>query len=152
MTTLQEKRHRLTINNIAHATEQRDACLGRLLKLETRLRELHRLSARQAKALARPKPAPAPTPAPAPQTQPAATVEADAAIPAFLDRRQIGEQKDAEARARIEAEQAEHKAAKAKVRIEKLKVAQEKKQARLTGKTKQMPLTGRAALEFLRNG
>jgi len=39
------------------------------------------------------------------------------------------------------------KADKAKVRIEKMKVGQEKKEAELTGKRRRMPLTGKAALD-----
>jgi hypothetical protein len=158
MTTLQEKRHRETINSISHVTAQRDACLERIVKLEIKLKDLRRLEARQAKALARPKPAPAPTPAPAPATQPVATPAppsgdaGEPGVPLFLDRAKQAEAKDAAARERIAAEQAATKKAKTHTRLEKMKVRQEVKHAQLTGQTRKMPLTGRAAMEFIRKG
>lgn len=67
--------------------------------------------------------------------------------PSFLDR--PGKDKDAAARAEIEAEQAEQKKAKADRRIKKLKIGQETKHAELTGQRRKMPLTGKAALDAI---
>ena len=61
-------------------------------------------------------------------------------IPPFLQRAQPSPQAEA-----IKAEIAEKKKAKAKARIEKLKAKQR-------GDLKKMPLTGKAALEAIRNG
>lgn len=69
----------------------------------------------------------------------------DEAIPAFLDRRKAGEAKDAARAAEIRAEQAERKKLKARGRIEKMKAKQ-------AGDLKKMPLTGRAALDAIKNG
>ena len=53
--------------------------------------------------------------------------------------------KDLEARAQIEAEQANKRIAKSRARIEKMK-------AKKAGDLKKMPLSGKAALDHIRNG
>jgi hypothetical protein len=63
-------------------------------------------------------------------------------IPAFLRRQSSDPDPVAE---QIKAEQAETKAAKARGRIAKMK-------AKKSGETKKMPLSGRAALDAIRNG
>lgn len=70
-------------------------------------------------------------------------------IPTFLDRT-AGNDKDAAARAEIEAQQAAQKKAKAERRIKKLKIGQETKHAELTGQRRKMPLTGKDALAAIR--
>lgn len=65
-------------------------------------------------------------------------------IPTFLDR--TGEDKDAAARAEIEAQQAANKKRKAERHAAKRKINQETKHAELTGQRRKMPLSGRAAL------
>lgn len=71
-------------------------------------------------------------------------------IPAFLDRRKKeAEAKDKATAAAIVAEQTERKKAAAKIKRE---VRAEVRQAKLTGQLKRMPLTGKAALEFIKQG
>src|SRR5262245_13290689 len=118
MTTLQENRHRKTLNSIEHAMAQREACIGKLVKLELKLRDLHRLATRQQKALAKAMAAPRPPgPATKPSTPPpdlavappgskrpapsVAEIKDDLDPPAYLDRRKQAEAADAAARARI---------------------------------------------------
>lgn len=74
--------------------------------------------------------------------------EVEEDIPTFLDR--TGKEKDEAARAEIEAEQEAEKKRKAELRIKKLKISQETKQAELTGQRRKMPLTGKAALDALK--
>jgi len=66
-------------------------------------------------------------------------------IPDFLDRRKAADKADAEAKAKIEADNAERKKAKALGRIATMK-------AKKSGDTKRMPLSGRAALDMIKNG
>lgn len=82
----------------------------------------------------------APTPPPAVEpTAPAPMPTDDLGIPSFLKRMPdpVAEQ--------IKAEQAETKRLKARGRIEKLK-------AKKSGELKKMPLSGKAALDHIRNG
>jgi hypothetical protein len=65
-------------------------------------------------------------------------------IPAFLARGKI-DSGDQETISQIKTEQAETKKAKARGRIEKMKAVKR-------GDTKKMPLTGKAALDHIRNG
>ena len=74
---------------------------------------------------------------PAPQTEPD-----DLGIPEFLRR---GIEADKAVRAEIEKQNAERKRTKSQVRIEKMKAKQ-------SGATAQMPLTGKAALKFIKEG
>jgi len=78
----------------------------------------------------------------------AEVAEAEEDIPTFLDR--TGKEKDEAARAEIEAEQEAERKRKAELRIKKLKISQETKQAELTGQRRKMPLTGKAALDALK--
>jgi len=66
-------------------------------------------------------------------------------MPDFLRRRKEGDQRDALAREAILAEQTERKKNKARARIETMK-------AKKAGDLKKMPLTGKAALDAIRNG
>jgi hypothetical protein len=167
MTPRQEKRHREINNSLARAQAQREAMIAGLIRAEARLKEMQRARQRLDKAIAKPKPEPVTKPA-LPEGKPLSAdlvkqvteaighppVKAalDDAIPAFLDRRSVAQKKDDEARERIERDNAERKTAKAKQRIEKLKVRQEIKHAALTGELRKMPLTGRAALDKIRHG
>ncbi|SRR5580765_3394073 len=93
--------------------------------------------------------APEPVDKPADNSAAVAEVaEAEEDIPTFLDR--TGKEKDEAARAEIEAEQEAEKKRKAELRIKKLKISQETKQAELTGQRRKMPLSGRAALDALK--
>jgi hypothetical protein len=137
MTTLQEKRHRETTDTMYRTLAQRDALLAKLVKCEVKLDRLRKLLARQTKALAKarsvPQRGPQPMAPPAAAAAAAPTPEED--IPTFLDRRNLmadPKTKDRNAERRV---------------IEK-----EKRDAKLTGKLKQMPLTGKAALEHIRQG
>jgi hypothetical protein len=159
MTTLQEKRHRETINSIARTVAQRDACLANLVRYEVRLKSLRKLEARQAKAVAKPKPEAKPAKAELPMAQPmpaemlAAVTEAIGhapvnaaidAIPAFLDRSTPEWKKtDAEAKKKVEEEVAERKRVRAKALAEKRKAA-------AGGDLKKMPLSGKAAIAHIR--
>ena len=80
-----------------------------------------------------------------PVTMIAVAAPADEGIPDFLDRRKAADAKDAEAKAKIEADNAERKKAKALGRIATMK-------AKKSGDTKRMPLSGRAALDMIKNG
>jgi hypothetical protein len=169
MTPRQEKLQRQLKNDIAKAESVREVSISNLVRAEIKLKDLRKSLARLERALAKAPPAATVTAAVkdvwhevAEHCDPANVTDiswaemtgtdVDDPIPSFLDRRKIGEQKDAEARARIEAENAERAKAKAKVRIEKLKISQEHKQAKLTGQTKKMPLSGRAALAHIMQG
>jgi len=163
MTPRQEKRHREINNSLARAQAQREAMIGGLIRAEAKLKDLQRARLRLDKALAKPKPEPV-TQVPSvnlKQVTEAAAVyppplpmmpSDDDPIPAFLDRRSVSQKKDDEAREQIERDNAERKKAQAAKRIEKLKIKQEIKHAKLTGETRKMPLTGRAALEKIRAG
>ena len=71
---------------------------------------------------------------------------ADSGIPAFLKRGQAAQKAaDAVIADQIKAEQAATKTAKARGRIATMK-------AKKSGETKKMPLTGKAALDAIRNG
>jgi len=80
-----------------------------------------------------------------PVTMIAVAAPADEGIPDFLDRRKAADKADAEAKAKIEADNAERKKAKALGRIATMK-------AKKSGDTKRMPLSGRAALDMIKNG
>jgi hypothetical protein len=138
MTTLPEKRHRETTDSMYRTLEQRDACIAKLCRTELKLDRLRRLLARQTKALAKVRT----TPRPQPMAPPAAVYNAqhplsppvveDDPIPSFLDRRNLmadPKTKDRNAERRV--------------------VEKEKRDAKLTGATKRMPLTGKAALAHI---
>ncbi|MBT1509372.1 hypothetical protein KIP88_02560 [Bradyrhizobium sp. SRL28] len=72
--------------------------------------------------------------------EPVKAAEIDTSIPAFLQRKKLDP-----VAAEIKAEQDEIKRKKTQGRIAKMK-------AKKSGETKKMPLTGRAALEAIRNG
>lgn len=71
-------------------------------------------------------------------------------IPAFLKREAV-KAKDAEAAAKVKAEQEAEKKRKAELAKERRAVKQETVEAELTGKRKKMPLQGRAALAAIRD-
>ena len=138
MTTLQEKRHRETTDSMYRTLAQRDTLLAKLVKHEVKLDRLRRLLARQTKALAKVRATPTPRPQPmAPPAAAAAPVPADLddPIPTFLDRRNlIADPKTKDRNA------------------ERRSIEKEKRDAKLTGATKRMPLTGKAALEHILRG
>jgi hypothetical protein len=108
-------------------------------KLEKQRRRLEK-GARPDLAIAPPgskRPEPKPVVAPVPAAVPAPITD-DLAIPTFLQRKPL----DSVA-AEIKAEQEEHKQAKARGRIAKMK-------AKARGDLAKMPLTGKAALEAIR--
>lgn len=146
MTTVRERRHRDTLAQLTRAIEQRDAVITKLVKLEARIKTLRRQAQRYEKLAGQP---PAPKAAPKPPAMPVVeTVKAsppDEGIPDFLKRKKDGEARDAAAKAEILAEQAERKKTKAHNRIGDMKAKQR-------GDTKRMPLTGKAALEAIRQG
>ena len=125
----------------------------RLKRAITMIGKLEKQKKRLAKAVAT-KPAPAKPeplavtimremvePAPTPVKEPA---EIDTSIPAFLQRPKISEA-DAKAAAEIVAGQKETKRLKAVGRAAR-------KAAEKRGETRKMPLSGKAALEAIRNG
>jgi len=158
MTTLREKRHRQCLITIARLLDQREQAFARLAIISQKLRhERQRLayyekpSIRLAREIQKDEPEFTPLPkAPAWVPIPSARLreqlldgEPDLSIPEFLKRGPTP--KDVEARAEIEAAQAERKAVKTKARIAKLKAQQ-------AGETRRMPLTGRDALKRIREG
>lgn len=153
--TLREKRHREVTNTLSRTIAQRDGCISNLVRYEARIKALRKQCLRLERAMARPdtaKPEPAPQPA-APVPAPAPVVSdvtdilvSELPIPDFLDRTtKSAKERDRVAREAILAEQADRKKAKTRNRIEEMKAKQ-------SGVTKRMPLTGKAAAEFLRQG
>jgi hypothetical protein len=116
---------------------------SRLRRAVNAIERLQKQRKRVVKAAARPaKVPPVAAIAPATPASPpdlAVAHPLDTAIPAFLQRKKLEP-----AAAAIVAEQAETKRLKARGRIAKMK-------AKSSGETKRMPLTGRAALEAIRN-
>lgn len=139
-------------NTLDRTTAQRDGCLANLVRYEAKIKKLRQQLARAAKAVITSWREPprqtesAPIPAPALQTQPVDTAEGPDGIPPFLDRRPKGMAMAPGAAAAVEvrAEQAERRKAKSRGRIAKMK-------AKAAGDTKRMPLTGKAAMEFIRS-
>lgn len=152
MTTIQDRR-RETENAIDRLTAQREGCIANLIRYDARLklarRKLERIKRAAIKALEKDTMQR--------QSRSAKTVSAeitnvpvaelpiadDLAIPDFLQRKRDGERKDKETADKIRAEQAERKTLKARGRIATMKAKQ-------SGETRRMPLTGRAALEAIR--
>lgn len=142
--TRRQTRLRELTNTLNRTVAQREGCIASLVRYEARLLKMRKQLARLGRAMAAaPKPV---NPAPAPEVK----AELDGAIPAFLDRRKAADLKDAEARARIEAANAERKRAQAERSKIKSQVKKEKLMAKLTGATRKMPLTGKAALAHIK--
>jgi hypothetical protein len=153
MTSLREKRHREVSNTLNRAIGQRDICLAKLVRCEIRVKELRRQLQRLEKAMAAaptalPGASPPPSP-PSPLSLPDAPVEVramvdtaigsdESAIPEFLQRKS-----DTEIATELKAQAAERKVTKSRVRVQKML-------AKKAGDTKKMPLTGKAALAFIR--
>jgi hypothetical protein len=131
--SLRERRLAQARKSLAAMREARERYFAMIVRYSERMQRCERKIRRLEKPA---KPRPAPTPA---ETQP----EAEPDIPTFLDRRKQGEQRDAEARAKIQAEQEERKRAKASARIEKMK-------RKRSGAAARMPLSGKAALAAIR--
>ena len=136
--------------------EQVDAAIARWqTKLRRAVRAIEKLEAQKKRIVRRqasvpdlaiapplatavkPKPVPAPPASPPPG---AAACTIDTSIPAFLQRRKLDPVAE-----QIKQEQAEAKQRKTRGRIERMKAKQR-------GDLKRMPLTGKAALEAIRNG
>jgi hypothetical protein len=141
MATLQLRRHQELVAQLAKESERRDNWIARLIRSDAKVQRLRRQIVRSSKRLAdRPSmdvvaginAAKAPPPV-APDT-PAPELPADP-IPTFLDRRNLM------ADPKTKDKNAERRA-----------VEKEKRDAKLTGKLRRMPLTGRAALDAIRNG
>lgn len=132
--TLRARRLQDSQASLALLTLQREECIRRLIKVDGKLKELRRRVARYEK--------PAPV---RPTIEAPAVADATAGpdMPDFLDRRKSGEERDRIAREAIEAEQAEKKKNRTRVRIETMK-------AKKAGLTKQWPLEGKAALAAIR--
>ena len=114
---------------------QRDACIAKLVRYELKLSQLRKLLARQTKALSKVQAAPLPQGDPLPPEMVEAVKAAmdDDPIPSFLDRRNLmadPKTKDLNAERRV--------------------VEKEKREAKLAGATRMMPLTGKAALDHIR--
>lgn len=103
-------------------------------KLERQRKRLETAAAQSALSIAKSRRV-----APSGDMAPVVAAEPDLAIPSFLDRTKPDPVAD-----QIRAEQADIKKRKARGRIEKMKAKQR-------GDLKRMPLTGRAALEAIRN-
>lgn len=148
MTTIRERRHRDMVAQLARAVEARDDTIGKLVKLEAKVKWLRKAIARYEKIASQPKVPPAvetvkPLP-PAILAEARATAD-DIGIPDFLARKRDAERRDAVAAEAIRAEQAEHKRTKSRNRIAEMKAKQ-------AGDTRRMPLSGKAALEAIRQG
>lgn len=173
MTTIQDRR-REAENTINRFTAQREGCIASLVRYEGRLtlarRKLDRIKRACIRALEKDaakrstSQVPAPTAEERPQwvfpDQPRPVVAPadvtdipvselpiadDLEIPPFLQRVAASKARDQQAGAEIKTAQAEKKKLKSQVRIETMKAKQR-------GDLKKMPLTGRAALEAIRNG
>lgn len=162
--TPQEKRYLDLGNTISRTLAQREACLANMVRYELRLKDLRRKRDRLAKAMAKPKPfnakadlvqqvtaaighppVEAVTDIPFSEFPIAERLDEDEPIPAFLKRAPAPKKTDAELGAELKAAIEEKRKAKARGRIAKMKAKQ-------AGDLKKMPLTGRAALEAIRNG
>jgi len=179
MTNLPERR-RVAENTLSRLTAQREGLIASLVRTEGKLkdarRKLERIQRAMQKALikhteewhreqqAQPEPVQVPEPTPAPEPKPEPVDDADLEparqllqavneeIPYFLDRRKktAGDIADDAARAKIEADKKESEKTRAKVNAEKRVVRQQKLDAKLSGATRRMPLTGRAALAAIK--
>jgi hypothetical protein len=177
--TKREKRLRDLRNKIARYEATREAAIKQLVRTVTELPKLRKEEARLSSSLLR-RPVPDASVLKHPVARPADHVAEDRGapddapipveddtsnevlvddpngrgdgfdIPAEFRRTSAGADKDAEARAQIQAEQAAEKKRKDALRIKKLRIAQEIKHAELTGQRRKMPLTGRAALDALK--
>jgi hypothetical protein len=146
--------------------EVREGVIGKLAKLDAKVKALRKQVARYEKILAAPKPGnpgkeiakalkndPANHERPGDpelknfvEALPAAGIAQTAGLdlPSFLDRSRSGEKRDEIAREAIEAERAE----RAKL---KKKIQDDERAAKRRGDTKRMPLTGKAALAAIRS-
>jgi hypothetical protein len=166
-TKLQERRRADLANKLNRAVTAREDAIDKLCKADVRVRWLRKQLARYDRAIARvltgeDKPAAAtpapPEPPPAPPAPPETPISGSydindllaareaGDIPEFLRRTRSEAQAkaiDADAAAKLKAEQAELKKAKARGRIERMKAKQR-------GDLKRMPLTGKDALAAIR--
>lgn len=133
---------------MAITTDDLDIAIARWqTRLKRAVNTIDKLQKRRKRLVAKaaapkPKPAPKPTPAPMPPHEPEPMPSpVDLTIPDFLRRGQAAQAAVDE----IIAEQAEHKRKKTAGRIAKMK-------AKKSGELRKMPLTGKAALDAIRNG
>jgi hypothetical protein len=169
-----EKRHALAHATLTRLLEQRDNIVAKLVRLELKVRATRKLVDRQQRAMVKtmtpatvpvsvaqaellPEPKPEPKAVlndPVPDLATGQPPKADGLeIPAWMRRTKEGDAAakaasdaaDAAACAALVAEQAQRKRLKSLARIGKMK-------AKASGATKQMPLTGKAAAAFIRNG
>jgi len=148
-TSLRERRLTQARKSLAATRETRERYLAMIARYTETIKRLERKIVRLEKP-PRPQPAPAPKPAVRSDTareqlqQFAAAMVADD-MPDFLRRKKEGEAKDAAARAEILAEQEQRTKTKKRG-------GDERRAAARRGDTKRWPLTGKAALEAIRNG
>lgn len=144
MTTIRERRHRDTLAQLTRAIEHRDAAITKLVKMETRIKTLRRQAQRYEKLALQPKPKVTPPPEPKravadvtdiPVTE--LPIADKLEIPPFLQRSTSREFNP------YEAQHKEARKVKTRARIEKMKAKQR-------GDLKRMPLTGKAALDAIR--
>ena len=151
--SLRDRRHQQAEKDFGRLQRQRDETLDKLARIAAKIKATRRSIERYQRTptlLSAPRPvvvaAPANVEPPAPVAAPASGSIDDLAIPTFLQRG-IAAQKAADQviADQIKREQAERKKNKARVRNETAKAKQ-------AGETKRMPLTGKAALEYLKTG
>ena len=157
-----KKLHNDLLQSAIIGTEQRrDKALQELIRYQSRLDELRKKAARMAKRAAKERAAKEqaknialthpldPITQATLLTQPQRDDDDDSAldIPAWLLRRRVDVQKkkDQEAAEQIKAEQVERRRAKSLVRVGKMKAKQR-------GDTRKMPLSGKDALKFIKEG
>lgn len=142
---MKKLRNDLLQSAIIGTEQRRDKALRELIRLQTKLDELRKKAARRlTKRVARtPEPPLDPITQATLVTAPQREDDNDPlGIPEFLRR---GIAADNAVRAEIEKSNAERKRVKSLVRIEKMKAKQ-------SGETRKMPLSGKDALKFIKEG
>lgn len=128
MSTLRERRHAKAVEDISRLAGKREKIISDLVRVNAKLQALYRTVRRYERL------------------PPAKPDKPDVGIPDFLQRTPgSGDTRDAEVRAEIEAQAEERSKAKARGRIAKMKAKQ-------AGETKRMPLSGKAALDYINRG
>jgi hypothetical protein len=141
--SLRERRLKALLDKIARLTRKRNEAIKALVKVENSLPQLER----RARLLDRPvkRALPTDSPPPAPAAVPPPTIEPDIGgdgVPDFLRRKvdesqRLGSLPDPRAKEK---------------KAERRAVEKEKREADLRGKTRKMPLSGKAALDAIKNG
>src|SRR5262245_35509191 len=144
--SIRDKRHRAACNALERAYAQRDAAIAMLVRSSQKIKMLTRQCERYVrladKAKAEPAPVKAGLIAPAPATAPSGNSAEMPDVPEFLQRSSKARERDAVEAAAFQAEIDERKRRKSIGRTAR-------KKAEAAGDTKKMPLTGKAALDFI---